>query len=366
MACGAPPVEKLENVQALRGVAVLLVVFYHLHGLEEFYVAGPHLLPDLCRIGGCGVDLFFVISGLVMVVSTQGRFGSWQEARRFFVRRALRIYPLFWVFSLATMGVYLLPAGQASNVWGEVNLLASVALWPQEITPLLIVSWTLWHELYFYGVFGVLLSGREQALRRGLVLWVVALVMAGGLYWWWQQAVSPLRIATDPMTLEFIAGCLMGQVLIRGGCRKWGALSLVAGFVLWGLAWWFYPVDLDATVPDRWLRLAFLGIPAMLVLYGGVALERGRRWRMPRWLVRIGYASYSIYLSHMLVLAVGRRMWFAVIDGGHIQGAGWLDLVDNGVALTGLLALVLAVGGLSYRLIEQWLAAATRRLLSSR
>ncbi|MEW6756106.1 MAG: acyltransferase family protein, partial [Candidatus Latescibacterota bacterium] len=110
---GQPPSrrETLDNVQALRGVAVLLVLLFHLHGLESGFVEGVRLLPDLCRAGRGGVDLFFVISGLVMVVSTRGRCGQPGEPRRFLLRRALRIYPVYWVYSLLTLSVYLLPAG---------------------------------------------------------------------------------------------------------------------------------------------------------------------------------------------------------------------------------------------------------------
>jgi exopolysaccharide production protein ExoZ len=365
MSAAVPSAGKLENVQALRGVAVLLVLFFHLHGLEDFYVEGVHLLPDLCSIGRCGVDLFFVISGVVMVVSTQGRFGRWEETRNFFLRRALRIYPLYWIYSIASLSVYLLPSGQVGGSWGQVDLLASFALWPQEVAPLLGVGWTLWHELYFYGIFALLLLDREEGVERWLGTWVVLLVAGGLAYWQWltPPAISLLRIATDPMTLEFVAGCLIGKAVIRGGCHRWGWPSLLGGIALWGVAWWFYPEELSGSVPDRWLRVALLGVPAVLVLYGGVALEVGRKWMMPRWLVLTGYASYSIYLSHTLVLAVGRRMWFTVVERGYVGVDGWVDGIDNGVAIVLLVVLVLGVGRVSYNFVEKPILAMVRRQL---
>ena len=128
---------RLENVQALRGVAVLLVMMFHLHGLESLFVRGAHLLPSACGIGRGGVDLFFVISGLVMVVSTHGRWGGLRTGGRFLLRRILRIYPLYWLYSLATLSVFLLPAGQVSDIWRQADLSASFLLWPQEKAPLL-------------------------------------------------------------------------------------------------------------------------------------------------------------------------------------------------------------------------------------
>jgi exopolysaccharide production protein ExoZ len=361
-------VGKLENVQALRGMAVLLVLFFHLHGLENTLVEGAHLLPDLGRIGRCGVDLFFAISGVVMVVSTQGRFGQWSEARGFLVRRALRIYPLYWIYSIASLSVYLLPSGQVGNSWGQVDLLASFALWPQEVAPLLGVGWTLWHELYFYVIFALLLLGREDRIERRLGVWVVVLVAGGLAYWQWltPPAMSLLRIATDPMTLEFVAGCFVGRAMIRGGCQRWGWPSLIGGLALWWVAAWFYPEELSGSVPDRWLRVALLGMPAVLVLYGGVALELGRRWMMPRWLVLTGYASYSIYLSHTLVLAVGRRIWFALVEKERVGVDGWLERADNAVAMAVLVALVLGVGWISYRFVEEPMLMMVRRKLQQR
>lgn len=359
--------ETLDNVQALRGVAVLLVVFFHLHGLESTFVEGVRLLPDLCRAGRGGVDLFFVISGLVMVVSTRGRSGRPGEPGRFLLRRGLRIYPLYWFYSILSLSVFLLPAGSVTAAWNEVDLLPSFLLWPQEKPPLLGVGWTLWHELYFYAVFALLLIGGQAGLARRIILWAGLVVAGGGAYWRWLDppAVSLLRIATDPMTLEFAAGALIGWRLVQGGGRRWGWPVLLGGVALWAGAAVFLPEGLTGSVPDRWQRVFLLGVPAALLVYGAAALEADRSWLLPRWLVWTGQASYSIYLSHTLVLAVGRRLWFAVAERGHLAAGGWLDGLDNLLALVLFLGAVLAVGTMSYRLLEAPLMHTVRARLAS-
>ena len=357
---GSTP-QTLQNVEALRGVAVLLVVLFHLYGMETHYVAGVHLLPTFLRMGRGGVDLFFVISGVVMVVSTRGRPG---EPGRFLLRRVLRIYPLYWFFSLLTLTVYVLPAAAENSVWRDANLLASFLLWPQEKAPLLSVGWTLWHELYFYLVFAALIGGRRPRLVRGVVAWS-AFVAVGGLAYatFIEPAGWPLlRIATDPLTFEFVAGCLIGWRLGRGGLRG-GAAALLCGIGLGCVAAVVYPEGLTDSLPDRWARAALLGVPAALVVYGAVALDAERGWRFPRWLVLVGAASYSIYLSHMLVLAVGRRAWFLVVPNGHVASGGVLDGADNVVAIAVLLAAVLATGAASYRLLERPLMQRVRQRL---
>ena len=65
---------KIQNIQALRGIAVLLVVVFHLTFIETKYGGPATLLPDFFTYGMSGVDMFFVISGFVMVAVTRGKF----------------------------------------------------------------------------------------------------------------------------------------------------------------------------------------------------------------------------------------------------------------------------------------------------
>ena len=138
---------------------------------------------------------------------------------------------------------------------------------------------------------------------------------------------------------------------------------MIGGVALFLVQGWIYPAGLIGTVPDRWMRVLHLGVPAVLLVYGAVTLELAHGWLMPRWLIRIGYASYSIYLSHTLLLAAGRRLWFALIPAGHLPDAGIWDGIDNGLALALLAALALLFGAMSYRFIEAPMLAAVRRRL---
>lgn len=357
------PRAPVDNIQALRGLAVLLVLFFHLHELEAHYVTGPRILPDFTAIGRCGVDLFFAISGAVMVISTQGRFGLKGEALRFILRRALRIYPLYWFFSALTLSVFLLPAAAVGPGWAAVDLWASFLLWPQERAPLLLVGWTLWHELYFYATFALFLLGPATRLPNRLVFWALLTAAGGGAYWIWLDppAFSALRVATDPLTFEFVGGALLGLWWCRGGCRSWGGALLASGLVLWGLAAVVYPAGLSASVPDRWIRFILLGAPALLVLSGALALERAGTI-LPHWLVWTGTASYSIYLSHLLVLSVGRRLWMWAVPGGNLGVSPLLDLADNALVLLILAGLCLAAGAAAYALLERPMHAASKRL----
>ena len=145
---------KIQNIQALRGIAVLSVVFFHLLTIEQKYGGSKTILPDLLQFGMFGVDLFFVISGFVMVTVTRGKFQILKQASRFIYHRAARIYPTYWVYSILVLIVFLLQPSWVNNSQGnQANILASFLLFPSQTLPLVMVGWTLIHEIYFYLVF---------------------------------------------------------------------------------------------------------------------------------------------------------------------------------------------------------------------
>ncbi|MEA2116633.1 MAG: acyltransferase, partial [Thermodesulfobacteriota bacterium] len=135
---------RIKNIQALRGVAVLLVVFFHMVTIEKKYGGTNTLLSDYFQFGMFGVDLFFVISGFVMVTVSRGKFQQPRQAATFLYHRISRIYPMYWFYSLLVLAVFLLqPSFVNSSQFGQVNILASFLLLPQKHLPLLMVGWTL-------------------------------------------------------------------------------------------------------------------------------------------------------------------------------------------------------------------------------
>ena len=130
----------LVNIQALRGVAASLVVLSHL-GVVEAKYGGDTILPGETILGFSGVDLFFVISGFIMVHVTRGDFGAPRKAGAFLFSRFTRIYPLYWLVSLFLIVVWLRwPDMVFASATGSPDLIKSLALWPESRPPLLAVS----------------------------------------------------------------------------------------------------------------------------------------------------------------------------------------------------------------------------------
>jgi len=155
----------LTSIQALRGFAVMLVVLFHI----QHYVAGRLQLPNLLPrfdIGVAGVDVFFVISGFIMVYASERLFAQPGGVRVFCLRRIVRIVPMYWAATTVLL-VYVLARyadfGAVLGGAGRDYVIASYLFYPYVRpdgwgAPFLGVGWTLNYEMFFYAIFGLSLA----------------------------------------------------------------------------------------------------------------------------------------------------------------------------------------------------------------
>lgn len=343
---------KILNIQALRAVAVMLVVFSHLVPIEGKYGNNESFLSDYFSYGVSGVDLFFVISGFVMILVSRKQQGlSPFYPLHFLYNRITRIYPLYWCYSILVLAVFLYrPEMVNSSQGNQVLIFESFLLWPQKFTPLLAVAWTLTHEMYFYIVFTVMLWGARSHIRWYLFLWLIVVIVGNVVT---GSRSSPLlRIIFHPLTLEFIAGCFVAHIISKGH-TGYGRVSLFVGgiLLLFGTAGCY--AYFRNSIPDGWYRVLFFGTPCSLMVYGAVASDLRSTLRFPRWLNAIGDASYSIYLSHVLVLSFIGRVWYRF---------GQKGLFDNFLMITLMILFVVVYGHLSFRYIEKPMIRSFRHL----
>jgi peptidoglycan/LPS O-acetylase OafA/YrhL len=298
---------QLVNIQFARLLAALMVVLFHLQ---------PHLGPDnllapIHYIGFAGVDIFFVISGFIMWHTTFAT-GAEISPVRFLARRFARIFLGYWPYlALALLALWWLSPALISrkDLWGSFWLLPVPI--PQRVIP---VSWTLTLELFFYLMFALLLW-----LPR---VWAVRALVAGGLVVLslnayglafldfysrdFYQTSSPWeRLPYAPYLLEFLAGSLACHWRPREATGYAGFLWL-AGLLFLGGA--IYNASVLSGQMDQGYhliaRVAFCG-PAALALVQGLHLAELRGVRiLPRLSQLGGGASYSLYLSHTILLGV--------------------------------------------------------------
>jgi len=347
--------EKIQNIQALRGVAVLSVVLFHLGIIEQKYGGTITILPDGLEFGMFGVDLFFVISGFVMVVVTRGKFQDTKQALRFLYHRASRIYPTYWAYSILVLGVFLLePSLVNSSQGNKVNIISSFLLFPSEILPLVMVGWTLIHEMYFYLiVFIVLLAIPERFISFALLLWGAGVVF---LYFSLQQLTPFTQLVSHPLTLEFIGGCFLGLLFFRKPnltletrllmiIASLGLIASIYGYIC-------YRHITGYLDPKGWWRILIFGAPALLTVFCFINAERNG-FIAHSWLIKIGDASYSIYLSHILTLSAAGRVWRMLSSNA---------VYDNLIMVPVLFMLVILVGTAGYHFIEKPLLMFCRRI----
>ena len=349
---------RLSNIQALRAVAVLLVVLRHLQ-VYAARIDGGHQMPDRFVAGDMGVDLFFVISGAILVtVHQQPLSTGLSGAADFLYRRAARIYPLYWLYSLPVLAVHFWQPGwlHRSSLGMEVHPLRSLLLWPQRNWPLLGQAWSLIYEMYFYVVLAGLMLLPGSWFRAGLLVWAGIVLVGDALLARLPVLECPeTRLVCALLTLEFIAGALVGLALRETLPDR---RHTVAGWLAFGLgvAWiaGMLPLDIHLTGSRR---LVGYGVPCVLLVYGLMTLEKAG-WRSPRFLTMIGDWSYSVYLSHIGVIAVLAHLlsWWPALP----------RLVQEILLEIGGVIAVLLTGALSYRYLETPLLQMSRRRPSAR
>jgi peptidoglycan/LPS O-acetylase OafA/YrhL len=304
---------RLDSLQLLRAAAALLVLLYHLVTMGAFGWITPDGAPTLplgyfVAIGFAGVDLFFVISGVVMVLTCYDRFGQPGASAEFLVRRALRVYPLYWLATAAVLAIcWFAPGLAAREKFDAAGIAKSLALWPQTTFPVVAVGWTLVCEMYFYVVFAVMLLLPRRFLPLLLAGWAAATIALAAA---WDVARLPLtghdRLLivppASPLALEFISGCAIGYASRQTTLRA-SSLALAFGIILLFIVGGGVGLISPAAAQFGAARLLVFGVAAVAMVYGLVARDFAGGVQAPRWVTFWGDASYSTYLTHVYVLA---------------------------------------------------------------
>ena len=283
------PKRSLDTLQLGRGFAALAVLCHH----TTRTLAQPKYLDEkifpVFNAGDSGVMYFFVLSGFVIFLAHANDFGDRDKTFHFMWRRFQRIYPTLWVALICVIPLVLLMKADLSSY----DLISSFLLLPIEREPIIDVVWTLRHEMMFYAIFAL-------AIWKPTVGWIM------GALWLALSFLQPAFFPTYPLAFVFHpAHVLFGLGILACWLFKrryvvYPKTSLMLGFVLFGGTWvavayGFLPKDEMTT----WCY----GIGAMLMILGGVVLETTTNLRIPRVLVFLGEASYSIYLVHFPALS---------------------------------------------------------------
>jgi exopolysaccharide production protein ExoZ len=193
----------LVSIQALRAIAALLVFWGH--AINAVHLKGEADFPHL--YGPFGVDIFFVISGFVMVYSSERLFGQPGAPITFFARRLARIVPLYWAATTILVW-FVVPYASTKAVLGSLFFGPHI---PSE-APLLLVGWTLIFEMFFYVVFAIaLFAKRRFAVVAGVTVFLILFSLLFGPDDAGPSTQPPpssgiAYYLADPIIIEFVFG----------------------------------------------------------------------------------------------------------------------------------------------------------------
>ncbi|BAQ44903.1 MULTISPECIES: acyltransferase family protein [Methylobacterium] len=349
----------LPLIQVLRALAAVMVAAGH----AQFEVAGLAaraglpFAPAAWLPWPAGVDVFFVISGFIIVHAAAPLHGRPGAGRVFLAHRIARVVPLYWLATTLYLALaWLRPGLLGSGGEGTGYLAASYLFWPTAradgtVQPLYSLGWTLNYEMAFYVVFALVLPWGRRPAVAGVAAIFTGLALLGGLAARGGAALPvPLAFWSDPIVLEFACGA--GLALARQeGLRLPALLRLAlagAGLALLSLA---------GEVPSLPRCLAWGG-PAVLLVAAAALGPAGpgdpRRAHLLRPAILLGDASYALYLAHPFVV---RGVRVVVEATGLAARLGPGPVAVAMLVLAGLVAIVL------HRMIERPLTRAARALL---
>jgi exopolysaccharide production protein ExoZ len=352
-------VSKLILLQVLRALAALSVAMLHAqHDAATLAErSGRSFTPAAAFPWEAGVDVFFVISGFIMVYASARLFGTPDGWRLFLARRIARIVPIYWAVTTVYLAIALL-APALLNVefigWGRVlasYLFIPVARPDGLVQPLYGLGWTLNYEMFFYTLFGLAVAWPQRSAVVGLGAGLVGLVVIGSLF---GPLPQPFGFWTHPVMLEFVYGMALA-LLYTSGLRLAGLpRALLAAAAILALV----AVASLVGAAAMSFRQVFYGVPAAM-LVAAVAFGRERRAEKSRPALlgaAVGDASYALYLIHPFVIRAGRE---------GILRTGLSGAIGPGLFIALSLAAAAVASLLVYRFFERPLTVEVRARLKA-
>lgn len=303
--------KSIIGIQYLRGIASLMVVFFH----TRSYFG---VVPDWTRIGSRGVDIFFVISGFIMVYATRRHdkdISTLRTCGRFLGKRFIRVVPLYWLALLITVYPYLVYWFESArmtpdliSIFKDFSFIPHLSIDPDEkgeIFPALIQGWTLNYEVFFYLLFGIALLTRQYRVIT-LSLMLAGLVLLGRLHHFHD---IPAIFYTNTILLEFVFGMILYEIYAKSRDLEFNRVTLWSLGIIGVLL-----LSAGSGTNDK----VVLGAASAIIVWVFIQAFRNVQF----WPLKLlGDASYSIYLFHLASFKLARALvsLFSLEPSGYVN-----------------------------------------------
>lgn len=324
----APPSRHIVALDGLRGLAVIMVLGEHLGGGRHSTLLVVRMVANTLRFGWAGVTLFFVLSGFLITGILWDSFSRQGWWHRFYLRRFLRIFPLYYLALAYSFVLALFVAHPALHAFPVYVFYLQDFPWFNKWTGLVpqnwfVLShfWSLAVEEQFYLLWPFLLYAMRK--RRSVAMWFATLCIVASLL----LRLFLLSHNPDLLWPYNAAPCRAGELLIGG----WIALALRGPNSNQVKLIQFAPIVLGVavlacvaitirtggsfeTITPEWLGWGLLVVPMLFGSLLIVCLRPGifRRLFETRILCWYGKISYGVYVFHVLLSPIFVRLSDAV------------------------------------------------------
>lgn len=352
MVKNSPSHKKLNLLQVYRGIAALLVILFHITDVTKERWNQP-FLGNFFAWGWSGVDYFFVLSGFVMIYVHGSAIGKREKLKEFLVKRCVRIYPIYWIITIAVVLFSLVsPVFGKPGALEPLKIISSLLLIPYKGLPILNVGWTLIYEIFFYVLFAIAIWFKPKHSLRILVPWSLITIVHFLKFTKFRDISPWLQIIFGDMNVEFAFGCLVGYYILKFNKIKYRWLLFwaanVAGIIL---AFLICYGGLHSDHPI-YNRVISFGLIAALLILASASIDLKDSIAIPSIFIYLGDASYSLFLLHgPLVSAITK----------FVAKANLTRLFDNFLVQSLLFLIVIGMCCIFYSLVEKPLTAFLRK-----
>lgn len=301
-----------NNIQSLRFIAAFLVLLCHMMPHYE-KLGASDIVKMVGKLGYVGVDIFFVISGLVVAKSLDSASQT-SSLTTFFKKRLFRIFPTYWIYLLLYILVLSVFMPERLSL---ISILESISLTQYNPTQVIMgVSWTLSFEVYFYLIISIaFFLFRHDIVKTTVYMSLFYLIVvtvvrvssnASNLLYDPNAGLSIFSLETafpmfyfSPLTLEFMSGCGLYCLSKKGMLKSISPVfTLITSIILFAISTRVFTTPLEV-VNNMGMRVIIMGSASFLLVASFLITERFVSAKPNNIFVLLGSSSFTLYLMHM-------------------------------------------------------------------
>ncbi len=329
---------KLSYVQVSRAIAIIFVLLGHVNILFN-----TNFKYDWFNMGQWektgGVDFFFIVTGFMIFYIYHKHVGVPGKTKEFLVKRAIRIYPIYWIFTIISIVVSLIFPSIVDGYSG-VLIIKSLLILPPE--PILDSAWSLCHVMLFYLLFSAYMY-RPKIFKPLIFIWIVATILIG------LKIIPYLQhsFIFSFSNLEILFGCLVAYLSLNYTFRY--STLLISTGLLGYLAIWIDNIYHFAYINGSLFFCLF-----SMILMLGISEKDKKDRKTPKALSFLGDASYSIYIAHAPFL----HLYILLMVKFHL-----INSIGYFLSMAAVIILTIISCCLVYKIIEKPLSKYLRKVI---